>query len=189
MDEIFAQVAIAALADAEEPRLTACRCLTRHEPGRHVAPFCKGAGVAGRRDQRRRVDRPNAWNAREPAHPRVGARDLDKLGIEGLDEAFPLVKKVLYEGADPRTESGGVTAEERAHVVLKPAPSWRDNDAALEQQSPQLVDKRGSLADEPFAGAVQGLKVGLCLALYGHKAHGRSHRRLPLRCGHRSCAP
>jgi hypothetical protein len=115
-------------------------------------------------------------------------------------EAFPLVKEILHEGADPTAETGGVTLEELAYVVLEPAPSLRDDDAALEQQGPQVVDERGSLADEPLAGAVQGLKVGLRLALHGYMPFrgcaastalsvASPPRRLPLRRDHRSCAP
>ena len=49
--------------------------------------------------------------------------------------------------------------------------SFADGDAALQQQSANLVDHRGAPTHPPFAHSVQRLQVELIVGLDGHKAH------------------
>lgn len=104
MDQIFAQLATAALRDPEELRPAYGGRLPRHqaEPSRHVARSRERRCRADGCQQGRRIDRADPGHAAQPARGLVGP------GIRG---------ELLVERADPTVELGPL----RAHVLNQEA--------------------------------------------------------------------
>src|ERR1035438_2638639 len=61
--------------------------------------------------------------------------------------------------------------------------SFADGDAALQQQSTNLVDHRGAAHNPPLAHSVQRLQVELIVGLDRHKTHRRAGYSLGTRFG------
>jgi hypothetical protein len=61
--------------------------------------------------------------------------------------------------------------------------SLRDNNAALHEQTANLIDEGRPLTDQSIAGPMQALHVELLLALKLHEPHRRTRCRLCNRFG------
>src|SRR4030095_5281338 len=92
VDQQHPQVTVTPLADAEQPRLTARRCLARCQPQpcRQATATSKRAGVAKRRHKRRGGEDSDPRDRDQAAGSVIGACPLGKLVIEGRD---PLVQQ------------------------------------------------------------------------------------------------
>src|ERR1700722_12791226 len=97
----LAQVAVAHLGDAPEPRFAAGRVLARRqaEEGSELAPAGEGAGVLDRGHDRRCGDRADAGNGHQPLGGRVR---LDRRGDLPVERSYRLVERV--DLADERTK-------------------------------------------------------------------------------------
>src|SRR3954468_1089857 len=125
MDQHLTQVAIAALADAQQPGLPACAGLPWYEPepsGKATAPRERFAG-SDRRDQGRRVQHTDARDGRQTTGGRVGPGLCGKLILESPDppiEFAPLGLHVLNQRPHPRAERDVATlAQHRRKMLLQ----------------------------------------------------------------------
>ena len=92
MDQLPAQVFVAALADPEQLRLAAGRELTGNqaEPRGEIAPALEALSLAGGGDKGGCDDRADAWDCHQPASLFVLLHPADELGIEGCDPSIDL---------------------------------------------------------------------------------------------------
>src|SRR5271165_1062352 len=104
----LAQVAVAHLGDAPEPRFAAGRVLARRqaEEGGELAPAGEGAGVLDRGGDRRGSDRTDAGNGHQPPG-----------GLVGLDR-----RRDLLVDRSERSVERGRWAIDDVHSVIEPKP-------------------------------------------------------------------
>src|SRR5271165_1765306 len=90
VDQLSAQILVAALADPHELRLAAGGELPRNqtEPGRKIAAVVEAFRVTDGGDERRRDNRAEAGDCRQPAGVFVLLRPSDELGVESRDPAI-----------------------------------------------------------------------------------------------------
>ena len=115
------------------------------EPGRHVAPSRKGFGVTHRRHQRRRGEAADAGHRRQSPRGFVRASLGHELGIEGgnpLVERPPLLAEIASQPAQTRAQAGALVSEDARQGLLQLATPLRHDNAAFQQQGPQVVDER-----------------------------------------------
>ena len=182
VDELRAQVAVAALADAEKLGSASGRVLPgrQPEPGCEVAPFGERRPVADGRQQRGRVDRTDAGNGRQAACRLVLAREGDQFVIVGLDatiEVGQLVTEILKQAQGARADRQ-LARHQLVEPLDKRSPSLGQDHAALEQHCPQLVGQPCPPRHQPLPRAVQDLQVELGLALQRDQPHGGPGRGL-----------
>src|ERR1700722_19517950 len=94
-DQKLAQVAVAHLGDAPEPRFAAGRVLARRqaEEGGELTPAGEGAGVLDRGHDRRGGDRADAGNGHQPLGRLVRLDRRRKLPVDRSDCAVDLADK------------------------------------------------------------------------------------------------
>jgi hypothetical protein len=92
MNEHFAQISVAALADPEELRLAAGRGLARNEPqpGREIAAVFECFSRANRRNQSGGDERAYAWDTRKEPRIRVFSQESGELRVERSDASVEL---------------------------------------------------------------------------------------------------
>ena len=90
MDQLSAQVFVAALADTEQLRLAAGRELTGNqaEPRGEIALALALSALADRGDKGGCDDRADAWNCHQPASLFVLLHPADELGVERRDPSI-----------------------------------------------------------------------------------------------------
>ena len=92
VNQLLAQILVAALADTQQLRLAAGGELPRNqtEPGGQIAAVVKAFRVADGGDERRRDDRAEAGDRRQPPGVVVLLRPSNELGVESRDPAIEL---------------------------------------------------------------------------------------------------
>ena len=92
VDQLLAQILVAALADTQQLRLAAGGELPRNqtEPGGEIAAVVEAFRVADSGDERR-CDDPQAGDCRQSAGVFVLPCPLDELGVESRDPAIEFV--------------------------------------------------------------------------------------------------
>jgi hypothetical protein len=110
VDQLSAQIVVAALADAQELRLAAGGELSRNqaEPGRKIAAAVEAFRLTDGGDKRGGDKRAEAGDRRQSTGRFVLLRPADELGVEGRDppvELSPLRASVGDEQSDPRAKS------------------------------------------------------------------------------------
>jgi len=103
MDQLPAQVFVAALADPEQLRLAAGRELAGNqaEPRGEIAPALEALSLADGRDKGGCDDRADAWDCHQPASLFVLLHPADELGIEGCDPSIDLAHCVRASATSP----------------------------------------------------------------------------------------
>ena len=109
VDQLSAQVSVAALADPEQPRFAAGCELTgdQAEPGREITTSVEAFRSPDRGDKRRRDERADPGDCRQSAGVFVLFRSADEFGVEGRDpsvELGPLRARVGDEQHHPRAQ-------------------------------------------------------------------------------------
>src|SRR5271157_4171150 len=90
MDQLFAQILVAAFADSEQLRLAASGELSGNqtEPCGKIVAVVKAFRSADGGDKSRRDNRAEARNRRQPASLFVLLRPTDELSVEGCDSSI-----------------------------------------------------------------------------------------------------
>jgi hypothetical protein len=148
VDQERAQVGVAPLRDAEQPRLAArCRLLWHQpQPGGKVARPAEGLGRADRGDERRCVEGAEAGDRREAAGRLVFPGPRHELGAErgnALIQLAPFQAHVLDQKASAgaqRRQRHGILCEHQLEVLLKTTTPLGNHNAALQEHSTELGD-------------------------------------------------
>ena len=92
MDQLPAQISVAALADPQQLRLAAGGELPRNqtEPGGEIAAAVEAFRMTDGGDESRRDDRADARNCRQPAGVLILLGPANELGVEGGDPPIEL---------------------------------------------------------------------------------------------------
>lgn len=157
VDELLAQIAVAAGTDAQELRPTAARMLPWHQPdpGGENATAAELARVAGGGDQGRGDDSPDAGQRRQPAAHLPLPAQRDEPGLQ--------LTQLIQQVAEQLNRQGGQLGrgliEDRGDLAADLLCPLRQDDAVLGQQAARLVDQRRPPAYELLAGAVPRLQV------------------------------
>src|ERR1700733_13471739 len=119
----LAQVAVAHLCDAPEPRFAAGRVLARcqAEKGSELTPAREGAGVLDRGHNSRGGDRADARNGHQPLGGLVRFDRRRKLPVDRSDGLIERVDLADNERSAPRTQSGTTISP----FSLKPSATMR----------------------------------------------------------------
>src|SRR6202046_3710600 len=171
MDQLPAQVFVAALADPEQLWLAAGRELTGNqaEPRSEIAPALEALSLADGGDKGGWDDRANAWDCRQPASLFVLLHPADELGIEGCDPSIdlgPLRPSVGDEHDHPRAQScSALLIHQHGQELLELPLALRRDYSSLQQNGAQLIDQSCPLPDQPVSRSMKRLHVKLILAL------------------------
>ena len=143
MDQLLAQVPIAALADPQQLCLAAGGVLPRcqAEPGRQIPPLGEGAAVSDGCQQRGGVDDADAGNGRQPPRLSVLTGQRHKFVVIGLDpsvEGRPFVAEIFEQLRCARTD-GRIASHEFPEPAHQVDAAFRQDNAALEQYRPELI--------------------------------------------------
>src|ERR1700729_1593720 len=176
----LAQVAVAHLCDAPEPRFAAGRVLARcqAEEGSELTPAREGAGVLDGGHDRRGGDRADARNGHQPLGRLVRFDRRRKLPVDRSDG---LIERVNL--ADKRTKCAAhaigdhdlaILVETVGHHALQAigmVRALRRDEADLGQMAAQSIERRRALAGEQLARPMAH-QLGLVV--------DRTHRHEPL---------
>src|ERR1019366_2745839 len=88
-----------------------------------------------------------------------------------LLKILPLVPKQSEQVTHTRSEILLGVLEYLRHTLAKPGRALRKHQTALEQESTQLVDDRGSSCDQAITHTMQCLQIELVIGLDRHKSH------------------
>ena len=119
-DQKLAQVAVAHLGDAPEPRFAAARMLTRGQPeeGGELPSAGKCGEVLDRGEKRHGGDLGDPWNGHQPPRGLVGPGGRFKLPIDRLDRFVERIDLL-----DERSEGEAYAVGNHDLAVLIDAPS------------------------------------------------------------------
>src|ERR1700722_1546498 len=159
-DQKLAQIAVAHLGDAPEPRFAAGRVLARcqAEEGSELTPAGEGAGVLDRGRDRRGGDWADAGNGHQPLSRLVR---LDRRRKLPVDPSGGLIERV--DLADKRTKCAAhaigdhdlailvETVAGHALQAIGMVRALRRDEADLGQMAAQSIERRRALASEQLA--------------------------------------
>src|ERR1700735_4682219 len=171
VDQLPAQVFVAALADPEQLRLAASCELTGNqaEPRGEIAPALEALSLANGGDKGGCDDRADAWDCHQPASLFVLLHPADELGIEGCDPSIdlgPLRPSVGDEHDHPRAQScSAPLIHQHGQELLELPLALRRDYSSLQQNGAQLIDQSCPLPDQPVSRSMKRLHVKLILAL------------------------
>ena len=163
------------------PPVVNCRG-TRPSQAARSRPWSKAFRLTDGGDERRRDDRAEAGDRRQPTGVFVLLRPADELGVEGRDpsiELRPLRAGVVDEQdhAWAQARSALLVHQDVQELLELPLALRRDH-SALQQDGAQLIDQSRPLTDQTVPRPMKRLHVELVLALQFDKAHRRARRRL-----------
>lgn len=184
----FAQIAAPALCDAEQPRLAASGRLPRYQaqPGGKIPTTAECSGISDRCHQRGRVECADAGDGQQPPHPLIRASSLGELGIEicnPLIEGNPAQTHIADEPVNAGPEHWLIVIQHLTEAGGKLCAPLRNDIAAFEEKTSDLVHQRGTVSDQLITNAVQRLHIELLLGLQLHKPHRRASCRFRDRLG------
>ena len=176
MNEDLTQVAVAALADTEEPGLAAGRVLSGHksEPGRELTAFVEGCTVADCGDDCCCDQRAYTGDLPQPHTGGIGGSNLFHLRIDGCDlllEFLSLAPKQADQVAHTGRQIRVSVLEDLGHRHLELARCLCEGHPTLKQEGSQLVDDRRSSRNQPVSHAVERLQIQLVIGLDRNEAH------------------
>jgi hypothetical protein len=94
--------------------------------------------------------------------------------LDTLVEPAPIGRQILDHVHHPVREDVGAFGEDLGELGAEETQTLADRNAALKQESTDLVDDAGTLADQTLAHAVQRLQVQLVGRFGGDELHGRA---------------
>jgi len=188
VDEHAAQINTSSFADPEQSHLAAGRVLSRNqtEQRRELASFAKRGAVADGSNRRGRHQRPHSGDGPQPPAGCIARADRIDLVADGLDlrvQRLPLLPEMSEHAAHARRQILVGIFQNRGHLVAQVGRPFGERDAALQQESADLVDKRRPVMHQAVAHAMQRLQVELVIGLDRHETHVLARHRLRDRLG------
>ena len=138
------------------------------EPGSEVASIAEGRSIADGSYHRRRNQRPHSRNLTKAPwyvvvvrrRRRQSLRDLGDVGLELL----PFLPEIGEQPAHPWRDVLLGILEDGGHLVAQVRRPFAEGNAALQQESANLVNERGAPMYETIAHPVQRLQIELIMA-------------------------
>jgi hypothetical protein len=165
VDQLDPQVAVAALADTEQPGLATRRALPRclAQPGRKIPPPGEARCIADRREQRGCIDDADARNGRKGACPVIVAGQRRQFVIIGPDPPIEVRSLVaqISEQSDGMRAARHLPAHEFVEPLAQGGPSLGRDDARFEKNPAQLVRQPCARRHEPLTSPMQYVVVEL----------------------------
>ena len=183
MDQLPAQVFVAALADPEQLWLAAGGELSGNhtEPCGEIPSTVEALRLTDSGDKGGGDDRADAGDRHQPTSLFVLLHPADELGVESRDPSIklgPLRASVGDEHDHPWAQAcSALLIHQDAQKLLELPLALRRDHPALKQNGAQLIDQSRPLADQPISRSMKRLHIELVLALQFDKPHRRPRRR------------
>ena len=175
-----AQVAVAHLAHAPEPRLAAGRSLPGHqpEPGGELPPAAEQLGVRHRRAQGHRAQRAEARDHVQSPRPFVLAQRRRDQPVELADLLADRLQSLRQrQQRRPHDERKPVAGAQPADQFEHRGAALRHHDAEFRKMAAQRVQQLGALPHQQIARLEQHQTALLLDALHRDAPHLRIARR------------